>query len=210
MTKTLSPLTISENQNASGEHNREITPINIDPQKVLFCNKKCSLDVDNLNSIDTLECNMTTNNTKLPYIFINFDPDSGSDSGSDKNKLYVLYNNDEYYLKYILIVNGTIHTPPITTSTQSIEIVLRLIKYNAIPDDNGDNGDNLCISVFADISDRLTIGSEFFSQIFDIFKKNKDFTSKYIKNHNKNPGKGDHQFDINVDNNWNPIYDNTI
>jgi uncharacterized protein YneF (UPF0154 family) len=200
MTKTLSPLTISKNQNASDDHYRDTTPIKIDPQKVLFCNIKCSLDVSHLNSINTLQCNMTTNNTKLPYISLNFGSGSDSDSDSDKNKLYVLYNNDEYHLKYILIVNGTIHTPPITTATESIEIVLRLMKANSTP---GDNDDNLCLSVFADISDRLTIGSEFFSQIFDLFKKDKNFTSKYIKNHQKEPNK-DHLFDINVDNNWSP------
>jgi len=209
MTNTLSPFKIAPNQNASDNNYRETTPINIDPLKVLFCNKKCSLDISHLNSIDTLECHMTSNNTKLPYIFINFDHESvpGDDNASgptSDNKLYVLYNNDEYYLKYILIVNGTIHTPPIPTAGTSLEIVLRLIKSNPTPDDNGDNDNNLCISVFADISDRLTIGSEFFSQIFDVLELSPDFASKVIKNFGNRSDNGDQYGNINVENNWSP------
>ena len=198
MTNTLSPLSISKNKNDSGDYYRETTPIIIDPKKCLLCNKKCSLDTDNLSSINKGYCDLITNNKSLPYISLNFVDD---ESVTDKKKPSVSFNNEDYYLHYILILDGHIHKNPNTSDKEYIEILMLLVK-----DTKDSNEDNLlCLSVFAHISDRLTSGSEFFSQIFDVLKKDKSLLNKYIRSKKKNNNTtGDYELKINTDSNWSP------
>jgi hypothetical protein len=195
---TLSPLSV-DNKVVSSKLDRDRTPIKINPDNMYICNKRCELDVDDLKGDSDTRCNMTTNNTNLPYISLDF-----HELGDETSKpLSITFQDQPYKLMHILIVDGYIHTLSSNQdSTHSKEIMLLFENDTLSADSSIDK--HLCISVFAEISDNLTTGSEFFSQIFDILKKNKDIASKYIKLQSHSNKTGDQYLEIKVGNNWNP------
>ena len=189
---------ISNIPNKAKGSNRNISPIkSINVDEALLCGIKCSLDIDGLvignDAINRCLLNIIDSKTKnvgIPCIYINFSDDT------DTPDLYIKFKNNKYNLKYILITNGTLHEFTKHNQREKKEIIFI---FTIDPSLSASSNDYLlCVSIMANINSIYSQGSEFFSQIFDIFNKPNEFTGNYIKPHTNG------SMIIKVDSNWNP------
>lgn len=173
----------------------QLSPISFDTNKDVYLCKKnlCDLDSSLLkyNSETNKKCELLTPMgvyPHLPYMAIKFD-----------NNLSVMFNNINYRLKYIIILydksnkhtvlHEFINKKDVFPKT---EILLLLAS----------DSDILCMSVFADICESLSSGSDFFSQVFDVLNKDSQLNNQYVTiKQNKGNVK---EISIRVQSNWSP------